>query len=184
MDDDRLTRECIWRMGAGLIPEEAFVRVGVEGRLVSAAHWRLHGDLVQQLVFEPGAAPLTTEYRNPSGQIRFIAIHPLIGDGFAAVLHDRDGPARQAAIGCVSSSHQPNGGGPQRADAYHYEIERLAPARVETRAGVFETEAFALSWRKEWPDALLWVTPGPLPILVRLSWALLDAVYELDALDL
>lgn len=182
MDDDRLTRQCVWRLDAAGRPREAFVRVEQEGASASAALWRIDGVRVEQAILEPGAPLQTMVYESPD-PVAFIALHPLIGDGFAALLHDPAGPARQTPKGCVSSSHRANGGGPQRADGYSYAITRLDDEAVETAAGRFACQHYALSWREEWPDADLWVAPGPLPLMVRLAWPLLDATYDLVALE-
>jgi hypothetical protein len=137
---------------------------------------------VEQAALDPGAPPRLETYEAPEA-VRFIALHPLIGDGLGAALHDPEGPARQAIAGCVSSSHRPNGSGPQRADGFPFTIERLEEADIAVRAGQFEALRYALSWRPEWPDAELWVTRDRLPLLLRLRWDLLDAEYELEALE-
>jgi hypothetical protein len=180
MDNVGLSRDVTMALDSRSRPLDAFVRVIQHGAISGSTlflveadsiacegHTRDHGRVSQR---KPLGAPLT-----------YLGLHPLVGDALVTLARGTERPGEFITIDGIANSLSPNGelgliAMPTRIDvAYHGE------ERLRVQAGEFEARRYALRWNPAWPPADIWVH-GPLALFLRLTWAYIDARYELTEL--
>jgi hypothetical protein len=180
MDDEGLSRDVTMALDAESRPLDAFVRVIQHGAVTGTTLFRVaadaircdgwtqdHGDVSQRL---PLRAPL-----------RYLGLHPLVGDALIARVRGTDAPGEFRAIPGIANSLSPNGEKGLIAMPTVIDVAYQGRERVAVHAGSFDALRYGLRWNPAWPVADLWVH-GPEALFLRLTWDYIGARYELTQL--
>jgi len=175
IDEGDLTRDASWTLDSRHQPVEGHVRVVQHGKLVGSTWFAFTGDATECESFT--AAMGRASQRLP-GRVRYLGLHPLIGDGLIALARGREAPGEQQVIESVTCSYDINGESRLVALPIAIAVTYVGQEEIEVPAGAFLADHYELQWQPHWPPAKLWVH-GEDALFLRLSWSVSQTVSEL-----
>lgn len=167
MVEGHLTRDASWSLDSDLRPVEGHVRVVQHGKLVGSS-WYHFTPLGTHC--ESFTAALGRTSQHLAGQVDYLGLHPLAGDGAIALARGTDEPGVERTIRSITCSYDVNGESALVALPIAIGVKYVGRQDVSVPAGTFSADAYELSWRSDWPPAHLWVH-GPDAVFVRLAWS-------------
>jgi hypothetical protein len=186
LDDERLLRHVVYSVDAAFRPLDAFVRLEQGGAFRGSAWFRFDDRGIDCESFTRGEGRVSQRVEL-GRQATLFAPHPVVLDGWQAAAFDyARGPGRQRLTACANSSPRPDGSSGPAIGIVEKDLEWVGETTTEVPAGRFATRHLRIHmlmpYMQGWPPIELWVH-GEDVQLVRLSWALLDATYELVELS-
>ncbi len=180
MDDDRLLRDVVVTVDREWRPQDAFIRLSIEEKLVGSSWFRFTAGVAECQGFTATHGRISQVF-DTDGPTRSFGTHPVHNDAWAlarlktrtpGMLEDNVGPG-------FSSSHLPNGGsGPVLLPSGGRSRKRYVGRETLTvTAGTYEVEHFQILFGTN-PPLDIWATPKDC-VPVRLRWDLLKQTYEL-----
>ncbi len=177
MDNLALSRDVSMALDAQSRPVDAFVRVIREGAVIGSTLFSVQGGVLRCQGWIGGLGDVDQALRL-AAPLRYLGLHPLVGDALIALARGTERPGEFEPIACFSNSQAPAGDEGLFAMPVTIDVAYLGEERIEVAAGGFDAAAYALRWKPAWAPARLWVQ-GPDALFLKLEWPEFGVRYEL-----
>jgi hypothetical protein len=181
MEDKKIIRDVNWSLDRDWNPIEGYVRILLDSEIGGSAWFKFDGHDVECESLTPHYGRVSQRFRSPR-TIRYLGLHPLIGDGLIAGARGVDRIGEEDTIDSITCSYSPEGETGLIALPISIGVTFKGFETVTVPAGTFEARRYALNWRPEWPPADLWVH-GDDYIFLKLHWPYLSVTEELVELN-
>lgn len=175
INEGRLTRDASWTLDRAHLPVEGHVRVVQHGKLVGSSWYRFSdtGTECESLTARMGRCS-----QHLPGRMKYLGLHPLIGDGMIALARGREAAGERRLIESITCSYDLNGESGLVALPISIAVTYVGEEEIEVPAGRFVADHYELQWQPHWPAAKLWVH-GDDALFLRLSWSVSNTTSEL-----
>lgn len=175
MEDDSVLRDMIWTVDKDWFPQDAYVRLSVNGRFEGAAWFQIEGNraVCESWTMATGRLRQDMTFDEP---ICIVGGHPVSGDAMKPAHFDPAGPKTQKFL-MVSTSPLPNGASGPIMASRHGVFEFIGEESVKVDAGTFDCRRFRWHF-EEFPPIELWHHGTDL-LPVKIRWDLLESDYDL-----
>ena len=186
--EERLLRDVTYTVDQNWVPQDAFVRLLVDGTFQGSSWFNFSGNVVEceNLTKDAGRSSQKQVLKGP---IQSFGAHPISNDAWGCAAFDDNNPSKKQYFdNVVTTSKTAHGNtGPsimltEKYISFHGEEEISVPA------GNFNTNCYQISWdgredMKKWPPIHIWTTSDDF-IIVKIRWDHLKSDYVLNRLDL
>ncbi len=166
MAEGDLTRDASWTLDRAHRPVEGHVRVVQNGQQTGSAWYRFGEDFAE---CESLTATMGRTSQRLDGDVRYLGLHPLVGDGLIALARGTDAPGAERWIESVTCSYDINGETSLVALPIAIGVTYVGDEQITVPAGTFCAHRHAIRWQPHWPAAHLWVL-GEDAVFLRLQW--------------
>jgi len=186
--EENLLRDVTYTVDEKWIPQDAFVRLSVNGAFKGSSWFKFSGNIIEceNFTTEAGRA---SQKQFLKGPIQSFGAHPVSNDAWGCAAYDMDSPLeKQYFQNVVTTSKTAHGNtGPSIMLTEKY-ISFHGEENISVPAGSFDVNYYQISWdgredMKNWPPIHIWVTPIDF-IIVKIRWDHLKSNYVLNRLDL
>ena len=183
-----LLRDVTYTVDQNWVPQDAFVRLSVDGVFKGSSWFKFFGDIVECENFtkEAGRA---SQKQILKGPIQSFGAHPVSNDAWGCAAFDMSRPSeKQYFDNVVTTSKTAHGNtGPSIMLTEKY-ISFHGKENISVPAGNFDVNYYQISWNgredmKNWPPIHIWATHDDF-IIVKIRWDHLKSDYVLNRLDL
>lgn len=157
MDEARLFRDVNWSVGPDWTPRDGFVRNARDGTTIGTCWYRIDGTTAEcEGVTETHGR--VTRRLTADGPIRFLGMHPLVGDSSIAAARGVSEPGRELPVTCAVNSLAPLGDEGLDIRLLAPLVAYIGPERITVGAGTFDAQHFTIRWSERVPEVTdFWV---------------------------
>lgn len=180
MDEAQLFRDVNWSVGPDWTPLEGFVRNSRDGRTIGSCWYRVDGTAAECEGVTETHGRVTRRLTSDS-PIRFLGMHPLVGDCSIAAARGLSEPGRELPIRSAVNSLAMLGDEGLDVQLLDPLVAYIGPERITVTAGAFDAQHFTIRWSERVPDVTdFWVDGDDwLPLLSTIA----DMRFEMTELE-
>lgn len=185
--EEELLRDVTYSVDQNWIPQDAFVRLSVNGRFMGSSWFKFSGNIIECENFTKDAGR-SSQKQILNGPIQSFGAHPVSNDAWGCSIFDMNASSKKQHFKNVATTSKTAHGntGPSIMLTEKY-LSFHGVEKVSVPAGSFNANYFQISWdgredMKKWPPIHIWTT-GDDFIIVKIRWDHLKSDYLLNRLE-
>ena len=185
--EENLLRDVIYTVDQNWAPQDAFVRLSVDGVFKGSSWFKFSDNIIECENFTKEAGRVSQK-QVLKGSIQSFGAHPVSNDAWGCAAFDMSHPSKKQFFdNVVTTSKTAHGNtGPSIMLTEKY-ISFHGEQNISVPAGKFDVNYYQISWdgredMKNWPPIHIWATLDDF-IIVKIRWDHLKSDYVLNRLD-